>query len=77
MCLLVSPARSTLDARGVLQADKIIGSRTPWQSDPDSMKDLSRDGKVNDEGYVNVADQLGLSGERGMSSFISSTSFDL
>lgn len=29
------------------------------------MDELKKTGRVNDEGYVNVADQLGLSGERG------------
>jgi len=29
------------------------------------MDKLKKTGRVNEEGYVNVADQLGLSGERG------------
>ena len=43
-----------------------IHSRTPWQGDPESLARIKTAGKVNDEGYVNVADQLGLSTERGM-----------
>ena len=44
---------------------EVIHSRTPWQGDPESLARIKTAGKINDEGYVNVADQLGLSGERG------------
>lgn len=43
-------------------------SRTPWQGDDLSVqriKDLKARGRVNEEGYVNVATELGLSGTRG------------
>ena len=43
--------------------------RTPWQGDEDALKKVARSGKVNDEGYVNVASQLGLSGQRDYSSY--------
>ena len=43
--------------------------RTPWQGDEDTLKKVARSGKVNDEGYVNVASQLGLSGQRDYSSY--------
>ena len=42
-----------------------IRSRTPWQGDPMSLARIKTAERVNEEGYVNVADQLGLSGERG------------
>jgi hypothetical protein len=32
-----------------------VGSRTPWQGDEESMKRISKNGSVNEEGYVNVA----------------------
>ena len=40
--------------------------RSPWQGDEDSMKNVKAKGKVNSEGYVNVAEELGISGARGM-----------
>ena len=43
-----------------------LASRTPWQGDEDSIKKIKEKGKMNDEGYVNVASELGLSGRRGM-----------
>ncbi|OAX78919.1 hypothetical protein ACJ72_06768 [Emergomyces africanus] len=39
--------------------------RSTWEFDAPLQQLLSY-GKVNDEGYINVADQLGLSGERGV-----------
>lgn len=38
--------------------------RQPWQSE--SAKSTLVNGKIGEEGYVNVADQLGMSLERGM-----------
>jgi len=38
--------------------------RQPWQGDSDSHEALAK-GKVNSEGYVNVASELGMSGHRG------------
>ncbi|KAF2490706.1 hypothetical protein BU16DRAFT_469843, partial [Lophium mytilinum] len=43
--------------------------RTPWAGDEDMVKKLSKNGKVNEDGYVNVASQLGLSGERDYSTY--------
>lgn len=43
--------------------------RTAWQGDEDMIKKLAQSGVVNDEGYVNVASQLGLSGSRDYSSY--------
>ncbi len=41
-------------------------SRTQWQGDEDSVKKISAlYGKMSKEGYVNVAEELGLSGRRG------------
>jgi len=39
--------------------------RTPWQGDEESIKRIASAGKVNKDGYVNVAGELGLSGVRG------------
>lgn len=43
-------------------------SRSPWQADTGNMKldELVKGASVDSDGYVNVADQLGLSGIRGM-----------
>ncbi len=44
--------------------------RTPWQGDEEAMKRIAKGKKaVNEEGYVNVADELGLSGERDYSTY--------
>lgn len=43
--------------------------RTPWQGDEESLKKIAKMGKKNTEGYVNVASQLGLSGQRDYSSY--------
>ena len=40
--------------------------RTPWQGDDDVVKKIQNTGIVGDEGYVNIADQLGVSRHRGM-----------
>ena len=42
--------------------------RTAWQGDDDSIakiQNVKEKGKVNKEGYMNVAEELGLSGHRG------------
>lgn len=39
--------------------------RSLWEGDEDMMKKINRNGKRNAEGYVNVADQLGISTHRG------------
>ncbi|GAB7359076.1 hypothetical protein MBLNU230_g5148t1 [Neophaeotheca triangularis] len=44
--------------------------RTPWQQDEaDATKNVVRNGRKNAEGYVNVASQLGLSGDRDYSTY--------
>ena len=43
--------------------------RTPWQVDGEIAGQLAKEGNVNDEGYVNIASQLGLSGRRDYSSY--------
>ncbi|KAG7004661.1 3'-5' exonuclease [Physcia stellaris] len=48
---------------------RCVYCRTPWQGDPESLARIKTAGKVNDEGYVNVADQLGLSTERDYSTY--------
>ncbi|ROT41689.1 hypothetical protein SODALDRAFT_308631 [Sodiomyces alkalinus F11] len=35
--------------------------RSPWQEDEETAKTILKEGKVTAEGYVNVADQLGIS----------------
>lgn len=39
--------------------------RTPWQGDGDVVKKIQNTGILGDEGYVNIADQLGISQKRG------------
>lgn len=39
--------------------------RSVWQGDEKMVKDIKKGGKVTREGYVNVADQLGISTQRG------------
>ncbi|KAH8602153.1 hypothetical protein B0O99DRAFT_680297 [Bisporella sp. PMI_857] len=50
---------------------KCVFCRTPWKGDEDSVKRIARtsDGVLNEEGYINVAGQLGLSTRRDMSSY--------
>ncbi|MCJ1369447.1 hypothetical protein MMC20_000658 [Loxospora ochrophaea] len=43
--------------------------RTPWQGDEDSLKRIKAKGKVSANGYVNVAEELGISGERDYSTY--------
>ena len=49
---------------------RCVYCRAPWQGDEDSIKDIKAKGKVNSEGYVNVAAELGLSGTRGEQSLL-------
>lgn len=53
--------------RDLLNANR--SSRAPWHVDPGSTKEMLKTGKVNEEGYVNVASQFGLTGERDTSSY--------
>lgn len=48
---------------------KCVYCRTPWKGDEESIKRTSKIGKRNEEGYVNVAGELGLSGQRDYSSY--------
>ncbi|PGH02111.1 hypothetical protein GX51_04814 [Blastomyces parvus] len=44
--------------------------RSAWEADVDApMQDILAKGRINDEGYINVADQFGLSGERDYSTY--------
>lgn len=44
--------------------------RTPWQKgDEESVRMVKGKGKVNEEGYVNVGGELGLSGHRDYSTY--------
>ncbi|KAI1407906.1 hypothetical protein F5Y13DRAFT_194894 [Hypoxylon sp. FL1857] len=43
--------------------------RTPWQGDDDMVKKIQNNGIIGSDGYVNVADQLGISGERDHSTY--------
>lgn len=42
-----------------------FSSRTPWEQDHGSMKEVLKSGWVNEEGYFNVGEELGLPEERG------------
>ncbi|TQN66683.1 E3 ubiquitin-protein ligase Zswim2, partial [Colletotrichum shisoi] len=43
--------------------------RSVWQGDEKMVKDIKKGGKVTREGYVNVADQLGISTQRDYSTY--------
>ncbi|KAI9042592.1 RING finger protein [Aspergillus affinis] len=45
--------------------------RSPWQSDTSdvNLENLVKEGTVNEEGYINVAEQMGLSGSRDYSTY--------
>ena len=49
----------------VSETNTEMKSRTPWQGDEDSIAKIKSKGRVNQEGYVNVANQLGLPEDRG------------
>jgi hypothetical protein len=48
---------------------KCVYCRIVWKEDEPAPKKISTQGRKNDEGYVNVASQLGLSGVRDHSSY--------
>lgn len=41
--------------------------RTPWQGDDDVTKKIKNTGMIGSDGYVNIADQVGVSRQRGRS----------
>ncbi len=43
--------------------------RTPWQGDDENLKKIAGKGKMNEEGYVNVGGQLGISQARDYSTY--------
>ncbi|KAI0886444.1 uncharacterized protein GGS22DRAFT_199718 [Annulohypoxylon maeteangense] len=43
--------------------------RTPWQGNDDVVKKIKNTGIIGRDGYVNIADQLGISGARDHSSY--------
>ena len=43
--------------------------RTPWQGDANGLKDMAKSGQMGVDGYVNVASELGISGERDYSTY--------
>ncbi|TVY50004.1 E3 ubiquitin-protein ligase [Lachnellula occidentalis] len=48
---------------------KCVYCRSLWKGDEDTIKRITQGGQVNAEGYVNVAGELGLSGQRDMSTY--------
>lgn len=48
---------------------KCVYCRTPWEFDGSELKDAATKGKVNREGYMNVAEQFGMSGRRDYSTY--------
>ncbi|MCJ1279736.1 hypothetical protein MMC21_007560 [Puttea exsequens] len=48
---------------------KCVYCRTPWQGDEESLRRVKSAGIMNGEGYVNVAEELGLSGSRDYSTY--------
>lgn len=53
----------------VLGGVKCVYCRTSWKGDADTVKRINKQGSVNEEGYVNVASELGLSTQRDMSTY--------
>ncbi|RJE23541.1 hypothetical protein PHISCL_04125 [Aspergillus sclerotialis] len=53
------------------QGVRCVYCRSPWQVDTSNinMENLVKEGRVNSEGYINVADRMGLSGERDYSTY--------
>ncbi|KAL2024255.1 hypothetical protein VTK56DRAFT_9411 [Thermocarpiscus australiensis] len=43
--------------------------RSVWEGDDDMVKNIKRTGKLNEDGYVNVASQLGISTHRDYSTY--------
>lgn len=58
-------ARAQPSSSGV----KCVYCRTPWQKDVGDYATLARGGKKGEEGYVNIGEELGLSGVRDVSSY--------
>ncbi|KAL8849985.1 MAG: hypothetical protein Q9221_005091 [Calogaya cf. arnoldii] len=50
-------------------AAKCVYCRTPWQKEVGDYATLAKGGKKGEEGYVNIGEELGLSGVRDMSSY--------
>jgi len=50
-------------------AVKCVYCRTPWQVDPGDIENLTQAGTMGAEGYVNVAQQFGMSGARDYSTY--------
>ena len=49
---------------------RCVYCRTPWQGDEEAIKRIvNGKGNVNEEGYMNVAGELGLSGARDYSTY--------
>lgn len=48
---------------------KCVYCRTPWKGDEEMVKTISKNGRKNADGYVNVASELGLSGQRDYSTY--------
>jgi hypothetical protein len=48
---------------------KCVYCRTPWQMEVGDLKGIKKGGTVGLDGYVNVADQFGMSGQRDYSSY--------
>ena len=51
------------------QTVKCVYCRTPWEVASGDLKNLQGQGTVGEDGYVNVAAQMGMSGERDYSSY--------
>jgi hypothetical protein len=45
--------------------------RSPWEGDDDIVRNINKQGPLNEDGYVNVASQLGISTVRDYSSYSS------
>ncbi|TGZ80362.1 hypothetical protein EX30DRAFT_396370 [Ascodesmis nigricans] len=61
--------QATCHAQG--KSTTCVMCRKPWKADPGRVKEILRNGqvRVGEEGYMNVGEELGLSGERDMSTY--------
>jgi len=61
---------ASCEMRSCTLADRfLMCSRSPWEGEQENLPDVSKTGNLNDEGYVNVGDQVGFSGLRDYSSY--------
>ena len=69
-CFEMWAATKRQQAAGGARADVTCPyCRSVWEGDDDMVRKIKRTGRLNEEGYVNVAEQLGISTERDYSTY--------